>query len=105
MTEMTVTTHTVTEFCFYTGVSEEDLKEIVGLGVVEPQLTQTAHWIFADNDVVIVHRAARLRHELALDWPGIAIVLSLLDDNRALRSENRQLEQRLAKFISSEHHR
>jgi chaperone modulatory protein CbpM len=101
MTKMTVTTHTVSEFCFYTGVSEEDLLEIVGLGVVEPQLTQTEHWIFAENDVVIVHRAARLHRELALDWSGVAIVLTLLENNRSLRSENIQLEQRLAKFISS----
>lgn len=101
MTEMTVTTHTVSEFCFYTGVSEEDLLEIVGLGVVEPQLTQTEHWIFAENDVVIVHRAACLRRELALDWSGIAIVLTLLENNRSLRSKNIQLEQRLAQFISS----
>lgn len=102
MTKMTVITHTVSEFCFYTGVSEEDLQEIVGLGVIEPQLTQTENWIFADNDVVIVHRAVRLRRELALDWPGIAIVLTLLDENCTLRSENQHLEQRLAKFISNE---
>lgn len=102
MTEMTVTTHTVSEFCFYTGVSEEDLLEIVGLGVVEPQLTQTEHWLFAENDVVIVHRAARLRRELALDWSGIAIVLTLLENNCSLRREKIELEQRLAKFISNE---
>jgi len=101
MKEMTVTTHTVSELCFSTGVSQEDLLEIVGLGVVEPQLTQTEHWIFAENDVVIVHHAVRLRRELALDWSGIAIVLTLLENNRSLRSENIQLEQRLAKFISS----
>ena len=102
MIEMNVTTHTASEFCFYTGVSEEDLLEIVGLGVIEPQLTQTKHWIFAENDVVIVYRAACLRRELALDWSGIAIVLTLLENNRSLRNENIQLEQRLAKFISSE---
>lgn len=27
---------TITEFCLHTGVSEDDLYEIVGLGVVEP---------------------------------------------------------------------
>lgn len=102
MAEMTVITHTVSELCSYTGVSEEDLLEIVGLGVIEPQLTQNEHWIFAENDVAIVHQAARLCRELALDWSGIAIVLSLLESNRSLRNENIQLEQRLAKFISSD---
>lgn len=104
MTDMTVTTHTVSEFCCCTGVSKEDLEEIVGLGVIEPQLTHTEHWIFAENDVVIVHRAVRLRHELALDWPGIAVVLTLLDDNLSLRSENHRLEQRLARFVASNWH-
>ncbi|WP_300000340.1 chaperone modulator CbpM [uncultured Cedecea sp.] len=102
MAEMTVITHTISELCSYTGVSEEDLLEIVGLGVIEPQLTQNEHWIFAENDVVIVHQAARLCRELALDWSGIAIVLSLLESNRSLHNENIQLEQRLAKFISSD---
>lgn len=35
MAKMAVT-FTITEFCLHTGVSEEDLREIVGLGVIEP---------------------------------------------------------------------
>lgn len=102
MTEINITTQTVSEFCCYTGVSEEDLLEIIGLGVIEPKRTATEHWIFAEADIVIVHRAVRLHRELELDWPGIAMVLTLLDDNRSLRNKNCQLEQRLAKFITRE---
>ena len=35
MANVTVT-FTITEFCLHTGISEEELNEIVGLGVVEP---------------------------------------------------------------------
>jgi len=40
MANVTVT-FTITEFCLYTGVSEEELHEIVGLGVIEPHEDET----------------------------------------------------------------
>ena len=39
MANVTVT-FTITEFCLHTGISEEELNEIVGLGVVEPREIQ-----------------------------------------------------------------
>jgi chaperone modulatory protein CbpM len=39
MAKMAVT-FTITEFCLHTGVSEEDLREIVGLGMIEPRQPQ-----------------------------------------------------------------
>lgn len=39
MANVTVT-FTITEFCLYTGVSEEELHEIVGLGVVSLMKTR-----------------------------------------------------------------
>ncbi len=45
--------------------------------------------------MTIVHRAVRLRNELELDWPGIAVALTLLDENARLTRENRLLQQRL----------
>ena len=85
MANVTVT-FTITEFCLYTGVSEEELHEIVGLGVIEPHEDET----FDDHALTVMRRAVRLRQELELDWPGIA----------QLRQENRLLRQRLSRFIS-----
>ncbi|MER8326221.1 chaperone modulator CbpM, partial [Acinetobacter baumannii] len=48
------------------------MNEIVGLGVVEPREIQETTWVFDDHAAIVVQRAVRLRHELALDWPGIA---------------------------------
>lgn len=98
MANVTIT-FSVTEFCLHTGVSEEELDEIVGLGVIEPRPGAHAAWQFDDRAVTVVHRALRLRQELALDWPGIAVTLTLLDENERLRQENRQLLQRLQRFI------
>ncbi|MDQ4429657.1 chaperone modulator CbpM [Yokenella regensburgei] len=99
MTKVTVT-FTVTEFCVHTGVSEEELNEIVGLGVIEPSQNQAERWLFDDRAVNIVHRALRLRRELELDWPGIAVAMTLLEENAQLVKENRLLHQRLARFLA-----
>ncbi|MEG3589428.1 chaperone modulator CbpM [Citrobacter youngae] len=95
MANVTVT-FTITEFCLHTGVSAEELNEIVGLGVIEPREDET----FDDHALTVVQRALRLRNELALDWPGIAVALTLLEENAQLRQENRFLRQRLSRFIS-----
>ena len=96
MANVTVT-FTITEFCLHTGISEEELNEIVGLGVVEPREIQETTWVFA---AIVVQRAVRLRHELALDWPGIAVALTLMDDIAHLKQENRLLRQRLSRFVT-----
>ncbi|WP_260863921.1 chaperone modulator CbpM [Citrobacter sp. Marseille-Q6884] len=99
MANVTVT-FTITEFCLHTGVSEEELNEIVGLGVIEPREDDAAHWQFDDRALNVVKRALRLRQELELDWPGIAVALTLLEENAQLRHENRLLRQRLSRFIA-----
>ncbi len=70
MANVTVT-FTITEFCLHTGISEEELNAI-GSGVVEPREIQETTWVFDEDAAIVVQRAVRLRHELALDWPGIA---------------------------------
>jgi len=73
-------TLTITEFCLHTGVSEDELTEIVGLGVIEPRNPTDADWVFDDHALTIFHRAQQLHRELALDWPGIAVTLTLLEE-------------------------
>ena len=45
MAKITVT-FTITEFCLHTGLSEEELNEIVGLGMIEPRQPQREKWLF-----------------------------------------------------------
>ncbi|WJV38631.1 chaperone modulator CbpM [Raoultella terrigena] len=99
MAKMTVT-FSITEFCLHTGISEDELSEIVGLGMIEPRQPQTEVWLFDDSAVTVMHRAVRLRRELELDWPGIAVALTLLDENARLTRENRLLHQQLARFLT-----
>ncbi|MBG3079164.1 chaperone modulator CbpM [Proteus mirabilis] len=99
MGQLTTTVFTVTEFCHHTGISSDDLKEFVALGVIEPLEIETQEWFFDDNAIVVTHRALKLHKELALDWHGIAIALTLLDENEQLKQENKQLRQQLMRFI------
>lgn len=52
MANVTVT-FTITEFCLHTGISEEELNEIVGLGVVEPSEIQETTWVFDDHAAIV----------------------------------------------------
>ena len=93
-------TFTVTEFCLHTGLTRPELIEIIDLGVLEPQGEAPDEWQFDDGTLALCLRAQRLRRELELDWPGIAVTLTLLDEIERLNSENRQLNQRLLRFTA-----
>ncbi|HCR3334231.1 TPA: chaperone modulator CbpM [Morganella morganii] len=94
-----IRTLTITEFCIQTGIHEEDLREIVGLGIVSPLQSDSDNWLFDDLALVVTHRAVRLHHELEIDWPGIAFALHLLNENESLKRENILLQQQLTRFI------
>ncbi len=93
-------TLTFTEFCLHTGVTEAELVEVVGLGVIQPRNPNADNWLFDDGALAAFNRAQRLQRELALDWPGIAVALTLLEEIDQLRKENNQLRHRLGRFIA-----
>ena len=59
------------------------------IGGRKSPLTRPAGPSFAEPD-----------YELALDWPGIAVALTLMDDIAHLKQENRLLRQRLSRFVA-----
>jgi chaperone modulatory protein CbpM len=66
---------------------------------VEPRERRGDTWLFDAAALTLVRRAARLQREFELDWPGIALAMRLLDEVEQLRAENRQLRQRLARYL------
>ncbi|EKT60160.1 chaperone modulator CbpM [Providencia sneebia] len=89
---------TIVDFCVHTGLIEDELYEIVGLGIVQP-IEMNNQWLFDEQSIIIVKRAVRLYHELEIDWPGIAMAINLLDQNEILRRENEILRLQLGRFI------
>ena len=66
MANVTVT-FTITEFCLHTSISEEEMNEIVGLGVVEPSEIQETTWVFDAHAAIVVQRTVRLHNKKAME--------------------------------------
>lgn len=86
------------EFCQSAELPVEYLLEIVEHGIIEPRGPDPQSWRFDTRALLIARRATRLRRDLELEWPGIALALELLDELDQLRRENRRLRQRLGRF-------
>ena len=87
------------EFCEATELSDVYVIEIVEHGILEPQGAQPKDWRFTDFELALAKQAAKLRHDLELDWEGVALALDLLEEVRELRAENRMLRQRLGRLV------
>lgn len=87
------------EFCELAGLPAECLIEIVEQGILDPSGQAPEEWLFDAAALVVAKRAARLQRDLEIDWPGIALALSLLDELEQLRAENAMLKQRLGRFL------
>ncbi len=89
---------TIDEFCQCAELPQRVLLEIVEHGILEPNGQTQAHWRFGSNALPVAKRAYRLRADLHIDWPGVALALQLLDELEQLRAENSHLRRRLSRF-------
>ncbi|MBJ7222663.1 MULTISPECIES: chaperone modulator CbpM [unclassified Brenneria] len=92
-------TFTMVELCQSVNISQDELLEVVGLGVIVPLDTDKSSWVFDYHAVSCLRRAQRLQAELDLDWSGIAMTLTLLDKIDELKRENDQLHRQLNRFL------
>ena len=92
-------TYTVTELCQSTGIMQDELVEVVGLGMIVPLEPADTVWIFDADALICLQRAQRLQNELDLDWSGVAMTLTLLERVEQLKKENDQLRRQLDRFL------
>lgn len=86
----------MSEICRCCGVHAELVIEMVEYGVVEPaQVDDGRRWLFAGEALARLNRAQRLRRDLHLDLPGLALSLDLLDEIDALRQQVASLQHQL----------
>ena len=79
---------TLVELAERSGLSENELRELIECGVFAP--TDTSAWTFESRSVVVARTAYRLREEFALDdTHALAIVLRLFQRIEALETELR----------------
>ncbi|MDD1012972.1 chaperone modulator CbpM [Pseudomonas rubra] len=87
--------------CQEAGLPAAYVIEIVEHGIVEPSGRTPEDWLFDDQAQVLAKRAAKLHHDLQLEWEGVALALELLDEVQQLRSENSMLRQRLGRLVQA----
>lgn len=94
---------TVKEVCEQQQLSYGLLVELVEYDIARPIAGSSREdWVFDCAGVHWLKRAVRLHHDLDLDWLAVATVVDLLREREALVDENRQLKQRLSRFLSED---
>ncbi len=88
------------QVCVVVELERTEVIQLVELGLVEPEGYAPDSWSFDEQMLALIQRARRLQRQLEVDWPGIALALQLLEQVEQLQSENRQLRQRLERFLS-----
>jgi chaperone modulatory protein CbpM len=78
---------TLDELCLACNVEADWIAELVEHGIIEPVGQARSDWQFAMVSVVRAAKAKRLERDLALNLPGLALALDLLDEIDDLRSK------------------
>jgi chaperone modulatory protein CbpM len=87
------------EICFATQNPSQTIIEIVNQGIVEPEGSGPETWVFNTQMISVTKRACRLHRDLEIDWSGIALAISLIEELDQLRDENQRLRKRLERFL------
>jgi len=91
---------TLSEVCERCGAPAEIIIEMVEYGIISPiaapiSAQPKSHWQFNVSALTRLHRAQRLRVDLELDLPGLALSLELLDEIDGLKQQIASLQQQL----------
>ena len=81
----------IVELAQCSGLPESLLRELVDYGALSPADPQAPEWHFSADYVVTVRTAARLRNDLELETPVLAMTLSFLERIKRLEAEVRHL--------------
>lgn len=88
---------TLIELSQTSGLSGEEISELVELGIFTARQAESEEWIFEAAAVSIARRAGRLRRDFDLNAPGIALALAYLEKIEALEARLKELECQILK--------
>jgi chaperone modulatory protein CbpM len=96
--------YSLSEVCLHCGIHAELIVEMVEYGVVEPADTDAnKRWLFASEALTRLDRARRLRQDLELNLPGLALSMDLLDQIDTLRGQVASLQHQLRQLHGREY--
>lgn len=85
----------IDELARLSGLSQAELRELVDYGALAPIDPQETEWSFSGDIVLTLQAAGRLRDDLELDLPTLALTLELIERIHALEAELGALRARL----------
>ncbi len=88
------------ELCRLANMPAETIISFVEYGIVEPSGKGPEEWEFEIYVVSIVKKAYRLQRDFDIDMNSIALVMDLLDKLERLETDNKNLKQRLNRFLA-----
>ena len=94
-------TYTLPEVLDLSGLAEAELRELVQFGVLRPADPDAVQWQFSGQSLLTIRSAGRIRSSFDLEPHGVALVLSLLEQIRALESQLQQLRARTAQPVQT----
>ena len=74
------------ELCRVCQLPAERIFEFVEEGIVEPRGRNPVNWRFHSRSIRRIRRALRLKRDLGVNTPGVALVLELLEELEHLRA-------------------
>jgi chaperone modulatory protein CbpM len=83
---------TLVELCHICGSPADWLIDLVDEGILEPLGESRPVWRFESTSITVVRKVQRLQSDLRLNIPAVALVLSLVEENAALKRRVQLLE-------------
>lgn len=83
------------------GLSEDDLRELVDHGALAPVDPNASAWMFTSQCVVVARKACRLSRDFELDAHAVAIVLGFVERIDALERELHAVRAASAAYLVS----
>lgn len=75
------------ELAEFSGLSAEELADLVEVGAIEPDDRQAPRYLFRSHTIVIARTARRLRDDFELNPHGLAVALNLMQRIYALEAK------------------
>jgi len=90
-----VTLCSLDELAEFSGLSRDELAELVAIGAIEPDQGSAPAHVFRAQTIVLARTARRLRDDFELDAHGVAMALNLLQRIHALEARLAAMDAKL----------
>jgi chaperone modulatory protein CbpM len=90
------------ELCRISGCNADWVVELVEEGILEPTGPDRSMWQFHSASLSIVHRVRRLQVDLRINLAGVAVILTLVEENARLKQRLTHLEPDAARSSSDQ---